>query len=121
MDEFLAEHIKKLELELLNPRVRQSPKKFKELLADDFLEFGMFGNKYSKSDILEHIPKWSSYGYEGSDFSMKILEESTVLLTYKASVTNNKTSEIKDTLRSSIWQMRNDNWQMIFHQGTLQK
>lgn len=56
MDHQLAKHIEDLEVSLLQPEVRRSAKKISELLADDFVEFGMFGKKYSKQDFVELLP-----------------------------------------------------------------
>jgi hypothetical protein len=124
MDQQLAKLIQDLEISLLQPEVRQSAEKLNELLADDFVEFGMFGKKYSKQDIVESLPKAEEEKferYEAIDLVAKEISPDTVLLTYKASVKFLKTNETIWTLRSSIWQKRNDSWQMIFHQGTIIK
>ena len=51
MDRELAELIERLETELLQPEVRRSPDRISELLADDFIEFGISG-KSTKQDML---------------------------------------------------------------------
>lgn len=111
--------LEKLELELLKPKTRKSVKRLSELLAEDFLEIGMTGKRFTKKDILEILPKSEDNKYEATDFETKEIAPNTILLTYKASVNNTKTNEITLTLRSSIWQKQNNNWQMIFHQGTI--
>ena len=124
MDHQLAKHIEDLEVSLLKPEVRRSAKKISELLADDFVEFGMFGKIYSKQDFVELLPNSKEEKfekYEASEFQTKEIAVDTVLLTYKASIAFLKTNEKIWTLRSSIWQKRGDNWQMIFHQGTVIK
>lgn len=50
MDRELAELIERLETELLQPEVRRSPDRISELLADDFIEFGISG-KSTRSRI----------------------------------------------------------------------
>ncbi len=124
MDNQIAKHIEELEVSLLQPEVRRSAKRISELLADDFVEFGMFGKIYSKQDFVELLPNSEEEKFEryrASNFEAKTIAHDTVLLTYKASIEFLKTNETILTLRSSIWQNRNQNWQMIFHQGTVIK
>jgi len=124
MNHNLAKQIEDLEVELLKPEVRRSAKRISELLADDFVEFGMFGKIYSKQDFLELLPNSEEEKFErynASNFEAREIAADTVLLTYKASIEFLKTNETIWTLRSSIWQKRGENWQMIFHQGTVIK
>lgn len=124
MNNQLAKQIEDLEVELLQPEARRSAKRINELLADDFVEFGMFGKIYSKQDFVELLPNSKEEKFEkykASDFKAREIATDTVLLTYKASIAFLKTNEKIWTLRSSIWQKRDDNWQMIFHQGTVIK
>lgn len=124
MDQTTKNHIQSLEQELLKPEIRRSAEKINELLADDFIEFGMFGKKYTKQDFLEILPNSEEEKfekYEASEFEAREIAADTVLLTYKASIEFIKTNEKIWTLRCSIWQKRNENWQMIFHQGTVIK
>lgn len=113
--------LEKLELELLQPKTRKSVERLNELLTEDFLEIGMTGKPFTKKDILEILPKSDGSNYQATDFEAKEIAPNTILLVYKASVNNTKTGETTQTHRSSIWQKRNDNWQMIFHQGTIIK
>ena len=124
MNHQLAKQIEDLEVLLLLPEVRRSAKRISELLADDFVEFGMFGKIYSKQDFVELLPNSEEEKfekYEASDFKAREIAADTVLLTYKASIEFLKTNEKIWTLRCSIWQKRGKNWQMIFHQGTVIK
>lgn len=123
MNHNLAKLIENLEVSLLQPEVRRSAEKIGELLADDFVEFGMFGKRYAKQDFIETLPNSEEEKFEkyvASDFEAKEIAADTVLLTYKASIEFLKTNKKILTLRSSIWQKRGENWQMIFHQGTPQ-
>lgn len=124
MNHQLAKQIEDLEISLLQPEVRRSAKRIDELLADDFVEFGMFGKIYSKQDFVSLLPnseKEKFEKYSASDFEAKEIAADTILLTYKASIEFLKTNEKIWTLRCSIWQKRGGNWQMIFHQGTVIK
>jgi hypothetical protein len=124
MDHQLAKHIEDLEVSLLQPEVRRSVNRISELLADDFVEFGMFGKIYSKQDFVELLPNSEEEKFErykALNFEAKEIATDTVLLTYKASIEFLKINETIWTLRCSIWQKRGENWQMIFHQGTVIK
>lgn len=117
----LAELIKNLEIELLQPDVRKNTDRINELLADDFIEFGASGNKYTKNDILEHLPKLAKAKYTIYDFSAVQISPDTILATYRVEKEIVASKEKSFSLRSSLWQNRNGSWQMFFHQGTPQK
>lgn len=102
--------IRKLELSLLDPIVRQSPEQLNKLIADDFLELGSSGKVYNKQHCLE--PDENIRQFAVKDFDVKELSDGIVLATYKS---------IEDgsiSLRSSIWRRYGDGWQIVFHQGT---
>lgn len=104
--------IKKLELSLLNPEVRKSAQQLKQLIADEFMEFGSSGKIYNKKDILKALPQETPREFKVEDFKVTRLSEEAMLATYK-------TIEKKKTvLRSSIWKKFRDNWCIVFHQGT---
>ncbi|MDP4549794.1 DUF4440 domain-containing protein [Alkalihalobacillus macyae] len=103
-----------LELQLLKPRIRQSPTEIDKLLAEEFFEFGSSGAVWSKED---------SVGGQGlsvrdmtlTNFEINLLAEGVVLATYHVKdLTRNQ-----NTLRSSIWKLDSGHWKMFFHQGTL--
>jgi len=108
------------ESSLLKPEVRLSREKLDLLLADDFIEFGSSGLIYDKKEILDRLPKNSQTSpaeFLVSDFAVKELTEDLVLATFKTDkILSDKSHLI--SLRSSIWRKNNDDWQMIFHQGT---
>ncbi|MFC1655681.1 DUF4440 domain-containing protein [Patescibacteria group bacterium] len=108
--------IKELEEELLKPDVRKSPERMGELLADDFFEFGASGKRYSKKEIIEILPTLPESNLSLSDFETIELAPDTILATYRAF--NEKIQ--RKSLRSSIWKNIDGNWQMIFHQGTIE-
>jgi hypothetical protein len=121
MSNKLFEIVEKLEVELLKPEVRKSAKRISELLANDFVEFGMEGKKFTKKDMVKALPNSKNEKYEkykATNFKAKKIAPNTVLLTYRASIENTRKKTKIWTLRCSIWQKRKNNWQMIFHQGT---
>ena len=91
-----------------------------ELIAETFIEFGASGNVYNKELILESLPNQEKTHFEMFNFSLRQLENKTVLATY--SIEKDSIVERKKTksLLSSIWQFNIDRWQIIFHQGTPQ-
>lgn len=89
MNNQIAKYIEKLERELLQPEVRKSAKRISEILADDFVEFGMEGKKFTKKDIVKLLPKSKSEKnekYKATSFRAKAIAQDTILLTYRASI-----------------------------------
>ena len=110
--------IKNLEIELLQPKVRESKERLNELLADDFYEIGESGRQYKKRDILNDLPKQIGEKYTIHNFNTVEISSGIVMATYlveKETVSNNKKTF---SSRTSLWQKRKEKWQIIFHQGT---
>lgn len=82
-DKQLANLIKDLEVELLQPDVRKSTDRLSELLDDNFLEFGVSGNRYNKQDILDYLPNCAEVKYTVHDFVVLEVSADTVLATYR--------------------------------------
>lgn len=120
MDRELAELIERLETELMLAEVRRSPDRIDALLADDFVEFGMSGRRYTKQDMIRLLPQEKGPDYQATDFEAKQIAPDVVLLTYRAAARSRETGEIAWSLRSSLWRRSGDSWQLIFHQGTPQ-
>lgn len=114
----ITQTIYDLELSLLKPEVRSSKEALDKLLADDFIEFGSSGNKYTKQDILERLPNTTEkVEYVVSDFKVDTPSEEIAIATFKTE----RTTDGKDkvfSLRSSHWRKVDGGWQMFFHRGT---
>lgn len=110
--------IKELEFSLLEPEIRSSREALDKLLADDFVEFGTSGNKYTKSDILERLPSTlEKVEYKVSDFSVEMLSEDIAIATFKTErIIDGK--DIVISQRSSHWRKTDVGWQMFFHEAT---
>lgn len=109
----LEKHIRQLEERLMHYDLNE----LKSILADDFLEFGSSGNQYCKKDQLEAAPKNkpnTEIPFTITNFKINLLTPNVVLATYR---TLDK-SIMKASLRSSIWRKEEEEWQMVFHQGT---
>jgi hypothetical protein len=113
--------IKNLELELLKPEVRHNKKRLSELPADNFIEFASVGIILKKKDIINRLPKEEGIKWSVSNFKTIEIKKDVILATYIAKRKVLKTGEIVSSLRSSLWKNIKNNWQMIFHQGTILK
>jgi hypothetical protein len=114
MDPDVEAYLLGLEASLLDPAVRNSAR-IAELLDDDYVEFGSSGMMYSKQQVIAAIRLETPRDIVAHDFRVRTLAPGTVLVTYRASQQSGV--EI-DTLRSSVWQQRNGEWKLVFHQGT---
>ncbi|MDQ0350374.1 hypothetical protein J2R98_000177 [Alkalibacillus filiformis] len=110
----LTEHLYSLEATLLKGEVRKSAETLNELIADDFVEFSSTGVIYDKENILKRLPSEDDPGITLSNFQIKHLSPTCVLTTFKIFIE----SKQKFSLRSSVWKLNNEKWQMTFHQGT---
>jgi len=107
-----------MEESLLQSAVRKNAAKIAELLSEDFREFGSSGRIFSKAEILAALQgEDPDHHWSLNDFDAKQLCESLVLVTYCATRTSDH-SPPAQSLRSSLWALREGRWQMIFHQGT---
>lgn len=112
--ESLPRYLRELEESLLQPDVRKS-RRLVALIADDFLEFGTFGRVYTKEDLVALLQAESPSIQTVSNFRVSLLAPSIALLTY---VIRCEASPPSYTLRSSVWRLRGEQWQMTFHQST---
>lgn len=107
-----------LELSLLKPEVRSSKEALDKLLADDFIEFGSSGNKYTKADILERLPNTlEKVEYNVSNFAVDTPSKNIAIATFKTERTTNG-KDLVISLRSSHWKKTDKGWQIFFHQAT---
>ncbi|MDI6871558.1 MAG: DUF4440 domain-containing protein [Bacillota bacterium] len=109
-DTSLAKHLLLLEERLLE----RSAEDFAILLADDFMEFGSSGRTWNKQQEIDALVDGSRLRATIVDFRARRLAPDVVLATYRLVEDNDR----KHSLRSSIWKLNQDKWQMIFHQGT---
>jgi hypothetical protein len=106
MDE-ITNIIKELELSLLKAEVRSSREALDKLLADDFIEFGSSGNKYTKMDILERLPNTTEkIDYIVSDFFVTTSSDNIAVATFKTEMTSNGKEKVISQ-RSSHWRKAN--------------
>lgn len=97
---------------LLDPKVRADPIRVGRLLHDDFIEFGSTGRVYNKEVLLAMLEGEPSSSVTIKDFAVRQLSTDTALVTYLSVGQSGQ-----EARRSSVW-VRDDEWRMIFHQGT---
>ncbi len=107
----------KLEKELLDYSTRTNLKKLDSLLSDDFYEIGTSGRTYTKKVILDQLSKETRSKIKADNFESIELSLDVIQLRFKT-VRKNEDGSLSASLRSSIWKFNNNQWQMIFHQGT---
>ena len=114
----LNDHIRQLEQQLLRPEVRRSANELASLLADEFVEFASDGNAYTKTDVIAALQHEAAHVWSIRDFRLAVLADDAVLATYRAAKRHEPSGEVVKSLRSSVWTLRNNRWQLLFHQGT---
>lgn len=110
--------IRSLEESLLKAETLQSAEALDHLLADDFREFGSSGRIHLKEDVLGSPRPSGSVEFTVADFLVEQLAPEIALATYRVTARNAMTGTQSDSLRSSIWRLRDNRWQVVFHQGT---
>ena len=113
------EELLRLEKSLLDPSVRKSVAEINKLLADEFIEFGKSGKIHTKSDEMKGLPTGEEFKYKMDSFQSKQLAKDVVLVTYKITIKEKIDRTAISSLRSSIWKLIKNRWQIVFHQGTL--
>lgn len=102
------------EMELLDPDVRSDHHRVRELLHDEFLEFGSSGRVYNKKMILDMMSdEVRGGGIAIREFAVRQLSSDTALVTYRTVGEGGQ-----EARRSSIWVRVDGVWQVNFHQGT---
>ncbi|MGG4608161.1 nuclear transport factor 2 family protein [Providencia sp. Me31A] len=107
-----------LEQKLHNSTDRHNRDLLKELLHEDFFEFGRSGFSTNKLDTLTSLVNETPKTIYSENFHCAQLSDNTVLITY-TSFEQQGGEKTKLTNRSSIWLKNSANqWQLRFHQGT---
>jgi hypothetical protein len=114
----LAEKLLELEKKLLDPDLRRTPERLGPLLADDFMEFGSSGHAYDKQRVLFLLRRQIPARLVIEEFRVFEVSASAALVTYRACSESSHMTASHYSLRSSLWMLRGDAWQMMFHQGT---
>jgi len=98
---------------MLDPDVRSDPGRVRDLLHDDFLEFGSTGRVYNKKVLLDMLKHERPSTVVIRDFAVRQLAPDTALVTYRTVGQSGQ-----EARRSSVWIRQDGVWRMAFHQGT---
>jgi len=105
--------LKDFELKLLRKDIRNSKNELEKIISKDFIEFGSSGLIFCYDDIINSLLNETEEKiFEIIKMNTKIISENIILVLYTIKM-NNVTSN-----RSSIWKNENNEWKIIFHQGT---
>lgn len=108
-----------LEESLLDSAVRHDANRLRELLAEDFLEFGSSGRVWTRKGIIDLLDTETNFfPPEIEEFQCSLLSDHVALVTYRTVRNDTQTVERLASLRSSIWVFQDGDWRMRFHQGT---
>lgn len=108
----------KFEELLLDPGIRENLHIPDQLLSEDFIEFGSSGRVYDKRTVLESLRNEAYFEAVIHDFQVRCLSENTMLATYTLYVADRTGHLVVNSLRSSVWKLIDNYWQIVFHQGT---
>ncbi len=109
--------LRTFENDLFTNSIRKSADRVSSLLTEDFREFGSSGKTFSKETVISTLQSETPQDILMLDFEAKLLSDDVALVTYRSIKRQVGVSHV-EALRSSIWILRNSQWQMIFHQGT---
>jgi hypothetical protein len=117
-DDSVETQLRKLETDLLQPAVRKNPEMLSALLAEEFCEFGSSGRIYTRQEIVDRLPTESPVRFSVADVSVTLIATGVALVRYQA-IQHDENEQVDSiSLRSSVWVLRDNRWQMLFHQGT---
>lgn len=111
--------IQSLECQLHSPAIRNNVKAVDELLHVDFEEIGRSGQCYNRQQTVTALERESSQvSILAEEFKLSIISHVTVLLTYRSFQRDADGGISRHALRSSLWLLSDNRWQIRFHQAT---
>jgi hypothetical protein len=113
----VLEELKRREPIFHRPEFSGSREGLESMIAEDFWEVGASGRRYSRAYVLKTLATREKNPIEDhwqtSEFHCRELAPDLYLLTYTLLQAERKTR------RATIWQRRDGDWKIVFHQGTL--
>ena len=108
----IEDEIRALELSLLTSPGRSSAEHLREVVSEDFREFGASGRTYGRDEAIAELLSGplppEKPGPALVDFRVVEVAPGVALATYRTRL----------SLRSSIWRREGHAWRLYFHQGT---
>ncbi len=119
-EEELKSHLYTLEQELASTAARCDRARMHDLLADEFIEFGASGRRFTKQEIIDLLSTEEDFTpYALEDFALTTLGAGHALITYTIPArTGADGTHRPGSRRSSLWREGAGGWQLLFHQGT---
>ncbi|MFH0882161.1 MAG: DUF4440 domain-containing protein [bacterium] len=113
------ETIRAIEQRVLLREVRHSREELEKILADDFYEVGTSGQLFDRQMIIDTLVSESRRELIMKEFQATVLAEDVILATYR--ILRLIEDQMKASSRHcSVWKKRDDDWWMVYHQGTLE-
>lgn len=89
------------------------------MTVEDFWEVGASGAIYDREFVIKTLlERYANPNYKDdwktSDFKCREISMDNYLLTYTL-----VQDQIRVTRRSTLWQRKNNNWLIVYHQGTI--
>lgn len=119
-DSELLHTLQQLETELHRETTRRNLARMDTLLHPDFEEFGRSGRRFLRAEVLAEFTSADAKvpTIVSQDFALAKFSEQLALLTYVSAHLDSSGRLYRHTLRSSLWVLTPDGWQIRFHQGT---
>lgn len=107
--------LQELEASLFQPDARRADR-LAEILSDEFVEFGSSGRVFTKAQVIAALQNDRPVRVTASLFNVQMFAPQAALVTYRAL---RHSDPAVYSLRSSVWEQKRGQWQMVFHQGTV--
>ncbi|QLI82191.1 DUF4440 domain-containing protein [Chitinibacter fontanus] len=114
----LLDQLRTAEVRLHGTQIRQDHEQLCQLLHANFVEIGRTGLQFDRANIIEALKVETPYRVWSQDYELQVFSPELVLLRYKSAKLLDDDQLANCAVRSSIWKLEAENWQMIFHQGT---
>ena len=115
----LAELIQQLELKLLQTDLNAHPALIDDLLAQNFEEVDNQGQLHGRDEVIEWLKrKDPDLHWAFGNFRVKKLADDCVLAIYSLQKMQQFGDHAPGSIRTSLWQRRDNQWKMVFHQAT---
>lgn len=109
--------LEQLELALLDPASRSDAQLLDRLIADDFVEVAASSRTFGKDEVLARLPSETGVSFRAEHLVVNLLAPTVALVTYSA--TRIADGSVAHSRRCSIWRLDQDQWRMVYHQGTV--
>lgn len=110
-----VQRLEKLEASLWKRETRFDEEYMRNIMTEDFFEFGRSGRIYSIEDSLSVSDRNIKARLPLKNFKVHKISDTVALVTYISQIEYN---ELELSNRSSLWFKTETGWKLRFHQGT---